>query len=145
MTVLADLLGRRVPAGAYRWPAAPPSYDAARVARVADRVGWSHARLGGADLDGRAGLVRALADALDLSGLHGRNLDALEERVRVQPRRGPLLLVWEDWAGFAVEHPRAARGALAVVTAPTQAPTWVLLLHDGPEVGAAVLGGPATG
>ena len=81
-------------------------------------------------LEGRADLVAALGAALGVSGLHGHNLDALEERVRALPARPPLLLVSDDWAGLAAAHPRATRGALRVVTAHDRAPTVVLLLGD---------------
>lgn len=140
MTALADLLaGGRRP-GAFRWPTAPASYDAARVVRVAGRAGWRATRLVTGGLDGRADLVAALGAALGVSGLHGHNLDALEERVRALPARPPLLLVSDDWAGLATEHPRATRGALRVVTAHDRAPTVVLLLGDGPDLGLPLLG-----
>lgn len=142
MTALVDLLAGRVRPGAYRWPTAPPAYDAARVVRVAVRAGWRAARLGAVGLEGRADLVAALGAALEVDGLHGHNLDALEERVRALPRREPLLLVCDDWADLATRHPRATRGALRVATAHARVPTFVLLLGDGPDLGAAQLGGP---
>lgn len=142
MTALAGLLADQGRPGAYRWPTAPPSYDAARVVRVAGRAGWSATRLVADGLEGRADLVAALGAALGVSGLHGHNLDALEERVRALPARPPLLLVCDDWAGLATDHPRATRGALRVVTAHDRAPTVVLLLGEGPDVGAALLGRP---
>lgn len=139
MTALADLLAGRTGPGAYRWPAAPPSYDAARVVRVAGRAGWRATRLVAGRLDGRADLVAALGEALEVSGLHGHNLDALEERVRALPARPPLLLVSNDWARLATEHPRVTRSALRVVTAHDRAPTVVLLLGDGPGLDLPVL------
>lgn len=140
MTALVGLLSGRVRPGVYRWSAAPPSYDVARVLRVAARAGWPATGLDAGGLDGRADLVAALGAALQVDGLHGRNLDALEERVRALPRREPLLLVCHDWADLATEHPRATRGALRVVTAHDRVPTFALLLGDGPDVGATELG-----
>ncbi|VXB15019.1 barstar family protein [Nocardioides sp. AX2bis] len=140
MTVLADLLAGVTGPGAYRWPTAPASYDAARVVCVAGRAGWRVTRLVAGPLEGRADLVAALGEALGVSGLHGHNLDALEERVRALPARPPLLLVCDDWAALATEHPRATRGALRVVTAHDEAPTVVLLLGDGPDLDLPDLG-----
>ncbi|GAA0973014.1 hypothetical protein ENKNEFLB_03233 [Nocardioides aquaticus] len=139
MTALAGLLAGATPPGAYRWPTAPPSYDAGRVVRVAGRAGWRATRLVAGGLGGRADLVASLGDALEVSGLHGHNLDALEERVRALPARPPLLVVCDDWADLAAEHPRATRGALRVVTAHEEAPTVVLLLGDGPDLGLPLL------
>ncbi len=133
MTALAGLLAGGVPPGAYRWPAAPPAYHAARVARVAERAGWRTARLLARDL-GRADLVAALGAALEVTGLYAHNLDALEERVRALPRRPPVLLVCDDWGRLATEHPRSTRSALRVVSSHDRAPTVVLLLGDGPDL-----------
>lgn len=135
MTVLADLLAGGGQPGAHRWPAPPPSYDAARVVRVARRAGWRATRLVAGGLDGRAALVAALGGVLEVSGLHGHNLDALEERVRALPARPPLLVACDDWAALATGHPRALRGALRVVTAHDRAPAVVVLLGDGPDLG----------
>ncbi len=134
MTALADVLGARVPPGAYRWPAA---YDAERVSRVVERAGVRHAHLRGAGLRDRADLVAALGRALDLTGLHGHNLDALEEQLRT--RRGPTVVQWSDWQPLARSAPQVVRIALDVLTSDPRAPTWVLLRGPAasPDLGAA--------
>lgn len=140
MTVLAELLAGGGRPGAHRWPLPPRAYDAARVVRVARRAGWRATRLVAGGLDDRAALVEALGGVLEASGLHGHNLDALEERVRALPARPPLLVACDDWAALATAHPRAFRGAMRVVTAHDRAPTVVLLLGDGPDLGLPALG-----
>ena len=128
MSGLAALVAGRVPSGAYRWHSA---LEVDQVRHVVGSAGWRLGVLEGWRLDSRADLFDALGAALGLTGMHGRNLDALEECVRDLDDT-PVVLLWEAWGITARTQPRLVEGVLDVLDgAPTR--TWVLLRGEPPE------------
>ncbi len=109
--------------------------DAAR-----DR-GWHVVTL---DTDGtvdKEGFMTAVDDAFDLPEWFGRNWDALDECLRALDLDEPdgVLVLWENWDGFAVADPDAFETAIEVFRDATVAwhddgtPGAVVLRGDGPE------------
>lgn len=129
MSALVAVVAGRVPAGAYRWHSA---LEVDRVREVVESAGWRFGLLEGWRLESRADLFAALGPALGLEGMHGRNLDALEECVReLDPT--PVVLLWEAWGVSARAEPRLVEGVLDVLV--DAAPrAWVLLRGEGLEL-----------
>ncbi len=133
---LEALLAGRVPAGAYRWPGSP---KASEVRGTVERAGWRYAHLDGERVGSKAELLDALGVALSLRGLHGRNLDALEECLRSLP--GPTVLLWDGWGSLARAEPHTFTAVTTLLSAPAaprpgrdpRPATWVLLRGTGPD------------
>ncbi len=128
MSGLAAVVEGRVPAGAYRWHSA---LEVDRVRDVVESVGWRLGVLEGGRIESRSDLFAALSEALGLEGMHGRNLDALEECLRALDPT-PVVILWESWATSARAQPRLVEGVLDVLGA-TQPSAWVLLRGEVPE------------
>ncbi len=128
MSGLAAVVAGRVPAGAYRWRSA---LGVDRVREVVTSVGWRLGVLEGSRLESRGELFAAVGEALGLEGMHGTNLDALEECLReLDPT--PVVLLWEAWAISARAQPRLVEGVLDVLGA-TVPSAWVLLRGEVPD------------
>lgn len=135
---LRELLDGVLPAGVYRWAAAPDP-DGPRIAEQVRRTGWHYASVDGRVEPGRSGLLRGIGASLGFSSWYAANFDALADCLRDLP--GPTVLLWSGWVSLALEDHQAFHTALDVLAeraADAVGPAFAVLLPGpGPDLSDA--------
>lgn len=123
-----------------------PGSNTGLVNAARDR-GWHVITLDTSVAVDKDGFMTAVDDAFDLPTWFGRSWDSLDECLRVLDLDEPdgLLVLWENWDGFAVADPDAFETAIDVFHDATVAwhddenPGAVVLRGDGPETDLPIL------
>lgn len=136
MSGLAALLAGRVDPDTYLWHGA---FDVEDVRRTVEQAGWSLAHVDGWVVDGKAGFLAAVGEALDFPDWYGQNFDALADCLHeIGAGVEGVVLLWDGWATLARDDEKAFGIALTVLGSRVHAdrgvPFAVLLRGEGPDV-----------
>lgn len=111
---LARLLAGEMAPNVYRYGSRA---NASSIVERATEAGWRCVVLPGRDIDSKAALLGALAQALDFPDWVGHNWDALLDALRESwaPAQRGYLLIWEGAGRLARAEPETFATALAVL------------------------------
>jgi RNAse (barnase) inhibitor barstar len=136
MSGLAAILAGHTEPGVYRWHSAfhPPD-----VKHTVEHAGWEFGYVDGWLAQTKSEFLVAVGKALKFPSYYGRNLDALADCLRWEPRTDVMgtVLLWDGWGPLATDDRPAFDRVLAVFEDRVKAETWgtfvVLLRGEGPD------------